>query len=55
MELSDLAFFKATPAKNSRFFVRMLCKLITGFGYGVTVIVTGYLLEVGMQLARTTP
>ena len=52
MELSDLALFKAIPTEKDKLFVRILCGIVTGFGYGATIIGTGYLLEIGMQLAR---
>lgn len=52
MQLSDFSLIQMMPAENSGRWTKILCALITSFGFGLTIILVGYLLEIGMQLAR---
>jgi len=51
-QLSDLSLIKMTPGRNSGWWMKKLCVLVTSFGFGLTIILVGYLLELGTQLAR---
>ncbi len=55
MKLEDLSLIKVTPPKDAKLPLRLLCGLVSGFCWAVSIMFLGYLLELGMQLARDCP